>query len=83
MIFVGAPETNIRPCDAGPFPGVRKIFKGRECPANYNCTEYWKGPNDGITTFDNIALAMLTVFQCITMEGWTSIMYKVRHATFL
>ncbi|XP_078343776.1 voltage-dependent L-type calcium channel subunit alpha-1D-like isoform X1 [Oculina patagonica] len=75
-IVTGEPETNIRPCDAGPFPGVRQIFKGRDCPANYNCTEYWTGPNDGITTFDNIALAMLTVFQCITMEGWTSIMYK-------
>jgi hypothetical protein len=22
-------------------------------------------------------LAMLTVFQCITMEGWTSILYRV------
>lgn len=42
------------------------------------CLYNWKGPNDGITSFDNIVLAMLTVFQCITMEGWTSIMYWVR-----
>ena len=67
-----------KPCDAGPFPGVRQIFRGRNCPSGYNCDEYWIGPNDGITTFDNIALAMLTVFQCITMEGWTTIMYKVQ-----
>ena len=79
LTLSGVREMNDKPCDAGPFPGVRKIFRGRECPANYNCTEYWIGPNDGITTFDNIALAMLTVFQCITMEGWTSIMYKVQH----
>lgn len=31
----------------------------------------------GITNFDNIGFAMLTVFQCITMEGWTPIMYWV------
>lgn len=28
----------------------------------------------GITSFDNIGYAMLTVFQCVTMEGWTPIM---------
>lgn len=42
------------------------------------CLEKWEGPNSGITNFDNIGFAMLTVFQCITMEGWTSIMYWVR-----
>lgn len=31
----------------------------------------------GITNFDNIGFAMLTVFQCVTMEGWTPIMYWV------
>lgn len=41
------------------------------------CLSGWVGPNYGITSFDNIAFAMLTVFQCITMEGWTSIMYYV------
>lgn len=30
------------------------------------CREYYEGPNDGITNFDNFGLAMLTVFQCIT-----------------
>lgn len=47
---------------------------------NYNestCVEQWEGPNFGITSFDNIGFAMLTVFQCITMEGWTSILYWV------
>ena len=47
---------------------------------NYNestCIEQWEGPNFGITSFDNIGFAMLTVFQCITMEGWTAILYWV------
>ncbi|KAL3075199.1 hypothetical protein niasHS_013422 [Heterodera schachtii] len=39
------------------------------------CLAQWIGPNYGITSFDNIAFAMITVFQCITMEGWTTIMY--------
>ena len=41
------------------------------------CLEKWEGPNNGITSFDNIILAMLTVFQCVTMEGWTPILYWV------
>lgn len=41
------------------------------------CREYWLGPNYGITQFDNILFAILTVFQCITMEGWTELLYFV------
>ncbi len=41
----------------------------------------WEGPNYGITCFDNIGFAMLTVFQCITMEGWTTMMYYVIKTT--
>jgi voltage-dependent calcium channel N type alpha-1B len=41
------------------------------------CLEKWEGPNYGITSFDNIIYAMLTVFQCVTMEGWTPILYWV------
>ena len=46
-------------------------------PAIAICLEKWEGPNYGITSFDNIIYAMLTVFQCITMEGWTPILYWV------
>ncbi|KAG8231647.1 hypothetical protein J437_LFUL011489 [Ladona fulva] len=44
------------------------------------CLEDWEGPNFGITSFDNIGFAMLTVFQCITMEGWTAILYWTNDA---
>ncbi|CAG7728468.1 unnamed protein product, partial [Allacma fusca] len=44
------------------------------------CQDKWEGPNFGITSFDNIGLAMLTVFQCITMEGWTAILYWTNDA---
>ena len=41
------------------------------------CCDDWEGPNYGITNFDNFGLAMLTVFQCITLEGWTDVLYNV------
>ncbi|XP_078798394.1 voltage-dependent L-type calcium channel subunit alpha-1C isoform X30 [Oryzias latipes] len=54
---------------------------GRHCTQNgTQCRVGWEGPNDGITNFDNFAFAMLTVFQCITMEGWTDVLYWVNDA---
>ena len=44
---------------------------------------FWEGPNFGITNFDNFGLAMLTVFQCVTLEGWTDVMYAVSIYYFL
>ncbi|XP_065811382.1 calcium channel, voltage-dependent, P/Q type, alpha 1A subunit, b isoform X11 [Labrus bergylta] len=47
----------------------------RLCPNGTVCRGGWLGPNNGITQFDNILFAVLTVFQCITMEGWTDMLY--------
>ena len=41
------------------------------------CKEYWDGPNFGITNFDHFGLSLLTVFQCVTLEGWTDVLYWV------
>ncbi len=75
LFFVGVmPRTDeTRPCGE----------KGRKCPADQECKDIgWEGPWHGIINFDNFGLAMLTVFQCITMEGWTSILYRVRRHDF-
>ncbi|KAA0713731.1 Voltage-dependent L-type calcium channel subunit alpha-1F [Triplophysa tibetana] len=54
---------------------------GRFCVGNNTvCQGGWEGPNGGITNFDNIFFAMLTVFQCITMEGWTDVLYWMNDA---
>ncbi|XP_062282956.1 voltage-dependent L-type calcium channel subunit alpha-1D isoform X3 [Scomber scombrus] len=54
---------------------------GRHCTMNSTvCREGWQGPNNGITNFDNFLFAMLTVFQCITMEGWTDVLYWMNDA---
>ena len=53
---------------------------GFHCDNASKCIDnMWDGPNKGITNFDNVGLAMLTVFQCVTMEGWTTILYWVSH----
>ena len=59
------------PCSAG--------GSGFQCDASKGevCEGSWKGPNYGITNFDNIGLACMTVFQCITLEGWTDVLYMV------
>ncbi|KAJ8260254.1 hypothetical protein GJAV_G00178840 [Gymnothorax javanicus] len=54
---------------------------GRRCTINgTECKAGWPGPNYGITHFDNLGFAMLTVYQCITMEGWTDVLYWVNDA---
>ncbi|XP_031635540.1 voltage-dependent calcium channel type A subunit alpha-1-like isoform X2 [Contarinia nasturtii] len=63
------------PCNLENKPGAN------HCETNVSlCFEGWVGPNKGITSFDNIGFAMLTVFQCVTMEGWTPIMYWTNDA---
>uniref|UniRef100_A0A3B4E281 Voltage-dependent calcium channel alpha-1 subunit IQ domain-containing protein n=1 Tax=Pygocentrus nattereri TaxID=42514 RepID=A0A3B4E281_PYGNA len=63
-----------------PIPKVEFACGVRKCPEKYDCNGTWIGPNDGITQFDNILFAVLTVFQCITMEGWTAVLYNTNDA---
>ena len=60
------------PCGEGGFDCGTMEPKGE-----WVCLEKWDGPNFGITNFDNFGLAMLTVFQCVTLEGWTEVLYWV------
>lgn len=43
----------------------------------YICGKMIDNPNSGVTNFDNFASAYLQVFQIITLEGWSDIMYAV------
>ena len=77
-IWVGD-EDSIRPCSSKYTAGEGgNIFGGFKCQEGKSeCRTYWRGPNYGITSFDHIGYAMLTVFQCFTMEGWTNVLYYV------
>ena len=79
MVFDGE---NASPCFPGP-PQDAPMGAFTCDPLTSVCLEKWTGPNFGITSFDNIGLAMLTVFQCVSMEGWTPILYSVSLGIFL
>ena len=48
---------------------------GRSCPADYVCQASPGAPNYGFTSFDSVQLAYLTIFQCMTQQGWSDVMY--------
>ena len=74
------------PCTGVYSPNVTNT-KGFLCPATFKtkdgitreveCRGGWVGPFYGIINFDNFVWSFLTVFQCVTNEGWTTILYKV------
>nr|CAH8829567.1 unnamed protein product [Trichobilharzia regenti] len=75
---------NPRPCT---FETSAMGFKCSELGSDYFCAdmygkegERYTGPEGGIISFDNFLYSMLTVFVCITMEGWTSTGYYVSDA---
>uniref|UniRef100_A0A4X2M330 Voltage-dependent L-type calcium channel subunit alpha n=1 Tax=Vombatus ursinus TaxID=29139 RepID=A0A4X2M330_VOMUR len=68
------------PVEDDPSPCALDTGHGRQCQNGTICKAGWDGPKHGITNFDNFAFAMLTVFQCITMEGWTDVLYWVNDA---
>jgi hypothetical protein len=46
------------------------------CPEGYFCGKQNGNPNYGVTNLDNLMYALLVVFQCITLEGWSDIMVQ-------
>lgn len=56
----------------GEFDGME--WSGNDIAAN---STYVESLNWGYTTFDNIFVAFLSIFQSITMEGWSDILYQV------
>ena len=59
---------------------IKLGFGGRLCEEGQVCMPF-ENPNFGITSFDNFLWALNTIFQCITLEGWTPIMYWAMDAT--
>ncbi|XP_076801184.1 voltage-dependent L-type calcium channel subunit alpha-1D-like isoform X4 [Clavelina lepadiformis] len=63
-----------------PAPCAMLGENGRQCAEGYYCAGGWKGPSKGIINFDTFYFSVITVFQCITMEGWTDVLYDVNDA---
>ncbi|CEM06448.1 unnamed protein product [Vitrella brassicaformis CCMP3155] len=50
----------------------------QRCPDGTRCLQKGENPNYGVTSFDHLPAAMFLVFQVITLEGWSPIMYDMR-----
>ena len=63
--------------DAGVCPAQSEIGDGRNsiCGAGETCRFYGTNPVSGTISFDNIFSALMTIFQCVTLEGWVDVMY--------
>uniref|UniRef100_A0A286Y003 Voltage-dependent L-type calcium channel subunit alpha n=1 Tax=Cavia porcellus TaxID=10141 RepID=A0A286Y003_CAVPO len=61
------------PAEEDPSPCALESGHGRQCQNGTVCKPGWDGPKHGITNFDNFAF-------CITMEGWTDVLYWVNDA---
>ncbi|XP_037942486.1 voltage-dependent calcium channel type D subunit alpha-1-like [Teleopsis dalmanni] len=79
-LFSGKLHKTCRDADTGEYLNERPCGSGFKCPSAFSCYDEWVGPNHGITNFDNFGLAMLTVFQCVTLEGWTDVLYSIQDA---
>lgn len=57
----------------------------QECPSEYFCGRQNENPNYGVTNFDIIFYSVLTVFQCVTLEGWSEIqvMYQQTYTYYI
>ena len=60
-------------------PGIDYVTRG-SCDTGQLCQFYGGNPLHGAIGFDNILLAWATVFQTVTLEGWSEVMYLVYDA---
>ena len=60
--------------------GNDEVASGFECPAA--CYDSAPNPNFGYTSFDNIGVTLLTIFQTLTLEGWDRLMFNIGEASY-
>ena len=50
------------------------------CGVGQECRFFGTNPLSGTVSFDTIGGAFMTIFQCVTLEGWSDIMYMTLRA---
>ena len=64
-----------------PDPDDDRLCGGmHQCGEGAFCGVAEDAPNNDVTSFDNILLAFVAIFQAITLEGWTQMMYQTQDA---
>ena len=56
------------------------VCGARDCPLGFACGKTTYNPDNNLSNFDTIGNAFVIVFQVITLEGWSSIMYEIMEA---
>jgi hypothetical protein len=83
QMFMGALKQRCVDIDTGDVSGKgddSDICGSRVCGENRGCAKGINNPNFGHTSFDNVFISMLTIFQSVTLEGWTPIMTNLEKA---
>ncbi|XP_024517811.1 sodium channel protein type 3 subunit alpha isoform X2 [Selaginella moellendorffii] len=57
----------------------KKVVDGYSCPSTQKCLKYGN-PNYGQTSFDYLWYSLISMFQIVSLEGWSLIMYRVKDA---
>ncbi|KAL6108518.1 cacna1g [Pungitius sinensis] len=73
---------NHQTCSLAPPSVVGLTGAGTNACINWNvlynvCRSGAQNPNNGATNFDNIAYAWISIFQVVTLEGWSNVMFYV------
>jgi len=48
------------------------------CPSDQVCVQGGPNPDAGLVNFDHIGYGFFTIFNAITMEGWSIIMFRTQ-----
>ena len=58
----------------------RPCSSALQCDAGQVCAPLGQAPNYGYTSFDNVLWSLLNVFQAVTLDNWSEIMYVAGEA---
>ena len=66
--------------DSGMILDPEYICGSQEWPVGYIWGKTNENPNYGTTNFDSIFFSLLTIFQCVTLEGWSYVMMQMQQS---
>lgn len=73
QMFMGVLKHRCMDIDTGFISSDSLLCGGAACPSGYVCVSSLNNPNFGKSNFDNVLMSMLTLFQSVTLEGWTPV----------
>jgi len=47
------------------------------CPPDFQCLDLGENPSPGVVHFDNVGASIVSIFQVLTAQGWSDLMWNV------